>query len=177
MLWAVLAVIVIATLYFYFSKKFAYFKNNGIAYEPGYFPFGSSNSWKMMTGKGSFVALTDEVYVNHPKEKWVGYYGTLGTPVLLIRDIELGKKILIKDFDYFADRRALSMDKDVNKYFANMLTTLTGMECITSSVEGLILKGGIVLFGGKMISFRTEYGLYVVARGLNFLWYIVHILT
>ena len=42
------------------------------------------------------------------------------------RDIELGKKILIKDFDYFTDRRALSMDKDVNKYFANMLTALTG---------------------------------------------------
>ena len=140
MLWAVLAVIVIATLYFYFSKKFAYFKNNGIAYEPGYFPFGSSNSWKMMTGKGSFVALTDEVYVNHPKEKWVGYYGTLGTPVLLIRDIELGKKILIKDFDYFTDRRALSMDKDVNKYFANMLTTLTGSVKLLWNVQHIQLK-------------------------------------
>ena len=39
------------------------------------------------------------------------------------------------------------------------------------------MKGDIVFFGGKMISFRTEYGLYIVARGLNFLWYIVHILT
>ena len=126
MLWAILAVGLVTVLYLYFAKKFAYFKNHGIPYEPGYFPLGSSPTWKLLAGKLSFVRLTDEIYKTHQNDKMVGYYGTLGTPTLLIRDLELAKKILIKDFEHFVDRRPVVMDKEVNKYFSNMLTTLNG---------------------------------------------------
>ena len=43
--------------------------------------------------------------------------------------------------------------------------------------NGCNTKGAIAFFGGKTISFRWEYGLYIVAMELNFLWYIVHIWT
>ena len=126
MLWIILAIGLVTVLYLYFAKKFAYFKNHGIPYEPGYFPFGSSPTWKLFSGKLSFARLTDEIYEMHPNDKIVGYYGALGSPTILIKDLELAKKILIKDFEHFVDRRPVAMDKDVNKYFANMLTALNG---------------------------------------------------
>ena len=56
----------------------------------------------------------------------VGIYGPLGSRTLLIRDLELVKNILVKDFDHFVDRRPLDLSKKANKYFEGMLMTMTG---------------------------------------------------
>jgi len=56
----------------------------------------------------------------------VGQYGPLGSKTLVIRDLEIAKHILVKDFDYFIDRRPFDLSKKANKYFSGMLTTLTG---------------------------------------------------
>ena len=69
---------------------------------------------------------TDEIHVKHPNDKIVGYYAAMGEPILLINDIELGKRILVKDFDHFVDRRPVKADEEANKYFVNMLTSLNG---------------------------------------------------
>ena len=126
MLWLILTVGVVTAAYFYFSKKFSYFKNHGVPYEPGSFPLGSSNSWKVLSGQMSMLRSTDEIHVKYPNDKIVGYYAAMGEPVLLINDIDLGKRILVKDFDHFVDRRPIKADKEVNKYFVNMLTSLNG---------------------------------------------------
>ena len=34
----------------------------------------------------------------------VGYYGLFGKPILVIRDMEIVKKVMIKDFDHFKNR-------------------------------------------------------------------------
>ena len=126
MLWLILIVGVVTAAYFYFSNKFSYFKNHGVPYEPGSFPLGSANSWKVLSGQMSMLRSTDEIHVKHPNDKIVGYYAAMGEPVLLINDIDLGKRILVKDFDHFVDRRPIKADKEVNKYFVNMLTSLNG---------------------------------------------------
>jgi len=56
----------------------------------------------------------------------VGQYGPLGSKTIVIRDLEIAKHILVKDFDYFIDRRQFDLSKKANKYFVGMLTTLTG---------------------------------------------------
>ena len=127
MLWLILTGGLGVVGYLYFSKKFSYFRNHGIPQEPGYFPFGSSNNWKIMSGKLAFNQMTDELYEKYKHVKCVGYYGNFGTPTLLVNDPELAKKIMIKDFDHFSDRRETRMDDEANKYFANMLVTLKGM--------------------------------------------------
>ena len=80
-----------------------------------------------MSGKLAFNQMTDELYEKYKHVKCVGYYGNFGTPTLLVNDPELAKKIMIKDFDHFSDRRETRMDDVANKYFANMLVTLKGM--------------------------------------------------
>lgn len=48
--------------YLYVKKKFYYFSNQGIPHLSGTFPFGSDVTWKMFSGKVSFVAVAEEVY-------------------------------------------------------------------------------------------------------------------
>ena len=126
MFWVILVLAVGGLGYVYFSKIFSYFRNHGVPEAPGYFPFGSANNWKLFTGRLAFIRLTDEIYLNYPDAPVVGYYGTFGQPVLLIRDQEIAKRVGIKDFDYFTDRRQFKISKEENKYTLNMLTSLSG---------------------------------------------------
>ena len=115
-------------LYFYVWRKFQFFKNHGITYEPGYFPLGSPTYLKALIGKIAFLTLPEQFYKKYPNEKVVGYYGPLGKPYLVIRDIDYAKKLLIKDFDHFTDRNLNTkyVHEDVGKYFKNMLTFFEG---------------------------------------------------
>ena len=58
-------------LYFYVLKKFQYFKNKGIPYQPGYFPLGSSITWKALSGQVAFFGIPDEIYKIYPEHKVV----------------------------------------------------------------------------------------------------------
>lgn len=56
--------------------------------------------------------------------RFVGRYELL-KPTLIIRDIDLVKKITIKDFEYFLDHRGFA-DKKVEPLFARNLFSLKG---------------------------------------------------
>ena len=53
---------------------------------------------------------------------------SFGTPNLIVNDLELIKRIMVKDFDHFVDRRSFEVNEEVlsNKYFNNMLSTMKG---------------------------------------------------
>jgi hypothetical protein len=84
-------------IYFGSIKKFNYFRSKGVPQEPGYFPLGSKNNWQVLSAQLAFADLTScrEIYEKHSSELVVGYYGTMGAPVLLIKDLEIAKRILI----------------------------------------------------------------------------------
>ena len=48
--------------------------------------------------------------------------------MLVVNDLEMARNVLIKDFDYFMDRRTFAMDhtSESNKIASNMLTMITG---------------------------------------------------
>ena len=71
----------------------------------GYFPFGGKGTWQLLTAKIAFSNLTNHIYTDYPNDKIVGTYGPFGSQVLVVRDLELAKHVLIKDFDHFVDRR------------------------------------------------------------------------
>jgi cytochrome P450 len=128
-MWQILLAVflgLLAWLYIRVQKKFNYFASNGVAQDPGFFPLGSNSSWKLATGKLAFTKLTDETYEKFPTEKIVGWYGPFGQPVLIVRDLDLAKNVLIKDFDHFVDRRKMDLSKKTNKYFLEMLVSMTG---------------------------------------------------
>ncbi|XP_030034229.1 cytochrome P450 9e2 isoform X2 [Manduca sexta] len=75
---------------------------NDLKYLPGVPVFG--NILLSTLGRRHNVEDMDAVYKAFPGERYVGYIeGT--KPVILIRDPELMKRITIKDFEYFADRK------------------------------------------------------------------------
>ena len=53
--------------------------------------------------------ISDTIRLNYEKyrdEKFLGMYGPMGTPLLMVHDLDMAKNILIKDFDHFVDRSA-----------------------------------------------------------------------
>jgi cytochrome P450 len=114
-------------LYYRVTKKFGFFKSHGVVESPGYFPFGSSTSAKVITGRRSFFDLITDFYTDFGKEKMVGYY-FFTQPTLVINDLELVKQICIKDFDYFVDRRSIELDhsNEVNKIMSRSMLDLKG---------------------------------------------------
>ena len=124
-------VVLVTALYLHVKSKMNFWKERGIAQEPGYFPFGSQTSWDLFQQKLAFTQITNRAYENHPNALLVGEYGFLGRPMAVIRDLDLAKQILIKDFDYFTDRKPAAVTSPHtknNKYFRKMLIELMGKE-------------------------------------------------
>ena len=106
--------------------KFQYFKRHGIPYAPGYFPLGSLIVWQCFAGQKSLLEIPNYLFDSFPKSKVFGYFKCLGEPVLAIKDLELTKRIMVKDFDHFIDRNFLKIHPEANKYMRNMLMNIKG---------------------------------------------------
>jgi len=120
-------------LYLRFKSKTSFWRRQGVAEEPATFPFGSQCIWDSIFQRIAFTQITDAAYKNHPEAPLVGIYETFGTPSVVIRDLDLAKQILVKDFDKFTERKPIGQEfvaahSKNNHYMAKMLTELTGKE-------------------------------------------------
>ena len=148
----------ITLCYFWAMKRMSLFKNANVPEDSGHFPLGSSVTSKLISQKISFVSVSDDLYWRFKNEPIVGYYGILGSsPTLVINDLDIAKRILIKDFDHFIDRRQLDLAEEPNKYLMNMLTTMTGDKW--KAMRSLISP---VFTSGKLKGFvpRIEHVIY-----------------
>lgn len=104
-----LAVIFIITvIYFYIRYGLAYWKRRGLPSLTASFPFGNYRPTFLL--KKSIGETTRDLY-NATNEPFVGVYSFL-RPMLLIRDHELVRNILIKDFQHFHDRGVFFDEKN-----------------------------------------------------------------
>ncbi|CAH1637380.1 unnamed protein product [Spodoptera littoralis] len=88
-------------LYLYFTRTFKYWKSRKVrGPEPTVF-FG--NIKESALRQKNIGVIMQEIYNNYPNEKVVGVY-RMTSPCLLIRDLEIVKHIMIKDFEVFGDR-------------------------------------------------------------------------
>ena len=126
MIFVTILTVLIGLIYVYYRKKHQYFANLGIPYEPGYFPFGSWKTWKVFMGQGSLFQIPDEIFDNYPGQKVFGYFKPFGRPVLVIKDFELAKRVMVKDFDHFVDRGFLQLHPDTNPYMKYSMTVQNG---------------------------------------------------
>jgi len=129
MLFYILLAFLALSILFYkhMTRNFGYFSSRGVPEVPPSFPFGSHTHKRVVSGKVSFVTSSEELYKEyHGHAKMLGHYA-FDAPHLLILDLDLAKSIMIKDFDYFTDRRSvhgLNVKNPVNKINMNMLTML-----------------------------------------------------
>ena len=122
-----LLLIISVLTFLYVKKKHQYFSDKGIPSASGYFPLGSSIIWKCFTGQQSILQVPDDLCDDFPKTiKAFGYYKAFGEPVLVLKDLELAKKIMVQNFDHFIDRSFLTIHPDANAYSSLFLTNIQG---------------------------------------------------
>ena len=145
-MWVTMLMLAIGAFTLYYAwlrKKMSLFKNANVPEDPGYFPMGSKVFSQLMKQEISFLAPPDILYWKFRDKAFCGYYGFLGEPTLVINDLELAKRILIKDFDHFVDRRSFGVSGEANKYLLNMLTSLTGdkWKAMRSTISPVFTSG------------------------------------
>ena len=103
-MWLLLALALLFLHYLYVRRKFDKFAYMGLPHQPGIYPFGSWVNWQVMMGQVPFLQAHEKVAQMFPGAKVVGYYGMGGAPKIVIVDMDLVKRVFVKDFDHFPDR-------------------------------------------------------------------------
>ncbi|CAD0202166.1 unnamed protein product [Chrysodeixis includens] len=90
-----------STIYYYFTRTFNYWKKRNVRGPEPTMLFG--NLRESTLRQKNVGVVIQEIYNQFPNEKVVGMF-RMTTPSLLIRDLDILKHIMIKDFELFADR-------------------------------------------------------------------------
>jgi cytochrome P450 len=109
-------------LYFYFIRSFNFWHKVGIPYVKP-MPF-VGNLMDFVLLKSTIGEQLHRIYSEHTDKPYVGIF-FFDKPTLLIRDLELVKNILVKDFHTFMDR-TLSVDENLDPLLANSIGALKG---------------------------------------------------
>jgi cytochrome P450 family 6 len=109
-------------LYFYFTRNFKFWQKLGIPYvKPT--PFvGSLKECVLL--KNTIGEQLHRIYNEHSDKPYVGIF-SFDKPSLLLRDLDLVKNILVKDFQNFTDR-TFSIDEKFDPLMGNVLSILNG---------------------------------------------------
>lgn len=99
-------VVALIALYYYLTVNNNFWKNRGIAGPEPVLGFG--NMKKVLLGKESMSQFLTKIYHEYKNEPIIGIF-TTRTPQLIIKDPDLIKTILIKDFSKIMNRGLLPM--------------------------------------------------------------------
>jgi len=109
-------------LYLYFTRNFKFWQKLGIPYvKPT--PF-VGNLKECVFQKVNIGKHLQHIYEEHSDKPYVGIF-SFDKPVLLIRDLELVKNILVKDFQNFTDR-ITSADEKLDPLLSRALFVVKG---------------------------------------------------
>jgi len=118
--------------YYVVTKQFNYFKDKGVPFAKPSFPFGSSNMKKLILQRITFNKDISD-----------------------LAEGELTKRVLIKDFDHFVDRRVLQEDSSTraNAIITGFLTNLKGDEwkAMRTMMTGVFTSGKLKLMTPHMV--------------------------
>nr|CAD7262317.1 unnamed protein product [Timema shepardi] len=109
--------LIISALYLYLTRNFNYWKKKGIPYQKPTPFFGNLKDIILM--KQHIGVYLRAVYEKTPGEPYFGLFA-IDSPVIVAKDLNLIKNILVKDFDKFSDR-SFSPDERVDPLGAKSL--------------------------------------------------------
>ena len=155
-------------LYRYVVKNFGRWEKEGIPTIPGTFPWGSNI--EVLTQSKHFNVISEENYVKFKDEKVYGTY-LLGKAVLNIKDPELIRHIMVKDFNHFVDREDATSQKvfeggKIDALWLRQMTSLSGEEWkdVRSTFTPIFTSGKMK----GMVQFILEVGM--ICRRRSGLW-------
>ncbi|XP_066997652.1 cytochrome P450 9e2 isoform X2 [Anabrus simplex] len=108
-------------IYWHYTKTFSYWKKKGVHYIEPTILFG--NIKDRMLFRKSFHEFQLELYKKFHGYRYAGFFEGR-RPSLMIRDPELIRYVLIRDFEHFTDRPTLRLRH--SPYIENMLINLKG---------------------------------------------------
>lgn len=114
-------IVFLISVIYHYKKTYSYWKTRGIPNPPPLPIIG--NVLDVALVKRPLHDLLDELYVTNPEDKVVGFY-CCSTPVLVLKDYDLIKEVLVKNFENFMDRGQY-FDEDLEPHTANMFNLET----------------------------------------------------
>ncbi|XP_054285819.1 cytochrome P450 6a8-like [Macrosteles quadrilineatus] len=114
------------TFYLSVVKNYTYWETKGVPFIEPSFPFG--NTKDLLMGRKQLGEIYNDFYNKFKGERYFGVY-EIRRPIFVVRDPQLIKHILTKDFNHFQNRFTIS--KSVNPkvdYLAKHLFNLEGQE-------------------------------------------------
>uniref|UniRef100_A0A6P7H0G8 Cytochrome P450 9e2-like n=1 Tax=Diabrotica virgifera virgifera TaxID=50390 RepID=A0A6P7H0G8_DIAVI len=115
-----LLAVIIALFYYYAIRPMSYWRRKGVISEDGYWLFGSQ--LRVLFNLESSYEMLQRVYQLAPNARYIGMY-ELTTPVLMIKDPKLLKQITVKEFDHFANHKAV-IPEGADSLWSNNLLSL-----------------------------------------------------
>ncbi|XP_063623026.1 cytochrome P450 6a2-like [Cydia splendana] len=121
MLWLLVGLFAVSLilLYFYGTRTFGYWEKRGVKHDAPVPFFGTAK--RQFLQQISLADIYHEMYQKYPSERFVGYY-LMTTPVLILRDPELVKHVLVSDFNHFSSRNVFPLDKHPEPLLKNLIT-------------------------------------------------------
>ncbi|XP_047994990.1 cytochrome P450 9e2-like [Leguminivora glycinivorella] len=118
----ILAISIAALLYC--RQTYARFAKYGVKHLPPVPLFGDMA--KVFFRMEHFLDNAERIYNSFPGERFVGHMEFI-RPIVFIRDVDLVKRVTVKDFEHFLDH-AFVVDKSVDPMFGRNLLSLKGQE-------------------------------------------------
>ncbi|KAF5308636.1 hypothetical protein FQR65_LT06097 [Abscondita terminalis] len=117
-----LLILLLLILYKYIVGSYEYWKKRGVPNPPASLLFG--NMTDSLLVKKSLGQLYAQVYNDFPNLRYVGFY-KIREPAIVVRDAELIKNMLVKDFSSFHDND-FHVDEETDPIFGKNPFTLKG---------------------------------------------------
>ncbi|KAJ8718389.1 hypothetical protein PYW08_002626 [Mythimna loreyi] len=146
---------IVCFLYYFFTRNFNYWKARNVK-GPTPIPF-FGNFIDVFFRRKHVGMLFSELYNQYPDEKVVGLY-RMTSPTLLIRDLDIVKQVLIKDFDSFPDRGLYYSKKQLgdNLFHADVTVMKILRKHLTSVFTPSKFKANFEVLAGRADKF-VEY--------------------
>ncbi|XP_033225548.1 cytochrome P450 9e2-like [Belonocnema kinseyi] len=111
-----ISLVFLTFLFFYYYLKYTYnyWKSQGIPTPERCLPL-IGNMWKVVSLQESFSALCERLYKNESSHSMLGIY-QIRTPILVIRDADLVKKVMLTDFNSFRNN-AINLHQELDPLF------------------------------------------------------------
>ncbi|RLU15243.1 hypothetical protein DMN91_012237 [Ooceraea biroi] len=118
-----IAIVILSIYYFFNFWNSNFFKKHGVMHVPPVPIFG--NTAPIMFRRKAFPDYMVTLYNKFADAKYFGFYD-MATPILMLRDPEIIKSILLKNFESFHDRRGFADFND--SLFSKNLFSLKGQK-------------------------------------------------
>ena len=136
--------LILATLYYYLKCQYNFWQKQGIPCASGIIP-GLGNMTSVILLRESFHKLCENFYKENEKHSMFGFY-QFTTPILLVRDPELVKSVLLTNFSSFQhNQMSISCPKEdalfsINPFFSKSDTWKENRAPLTNAFSGKKLK-------------------------------------